>query len=234
MPMNSDSFYNRQIVFTEDGSVSFFLPDLNENYHSTHGAVQESQHVFMKMGWEEQSWKPGVDILEIGFGTGLNAWLVLGEVRRDPGSPQVYYTAVELYPVDKEQAQSLNYFEFDSPFAADERRKYFMSLHEAEWNVVSEIWPGFALEKLKVSLEDFVPAQLYDLIFFDAFAPKVQPEMWTKEVFDTMFGSLRQGGVLVTYCAKGEVRRNMIAAGFTVERVPGPPGKREMLRATKP
>lgn len=225
--MEEEKFSERELVVTSDGSSSIFLPQLNEHYHSHHGAVQESQHVFMKMGWELVfPGKEHVDILEIGFGTGLNAWLVWLDIK-STDHPAVHYTSLELYPVSDEHARQLN-------FASAEESNSFMALHEAAWNVPVQLDPKFTLEKMQTDVHQFEASRKYDLVFFDAFAPRVQPEMWTKEVFDKMFAAMNAGGVLVTYCSKGEVRRNMIAAGFTVEKVPGPPGKREMLRATKP
>ncbi len=225
--MDSDKFFDRQLVTTEDGSSSIFLAQLNEHYHSTHGAIQESQHVFMKMGWVSAILgKSEISILEIGFGTGLNAWLVLQETKQNDSSPKVYYTTLEAFPIDNELASKLNY-------ASIQETSTFMLLHSAPWNEPTLIHDRYTLDKRHIEMEAFVPARAYNLIFFDAFAPNIQPELWTKEVFDKMYSSLDTGGVLVTYCAKGQVRRNMIAAGFTVERLPGPPGKREMLRATK-
>lgn len=227
-----DEFYIREIVVTGDGSFSIFLPQLNEHYHSHHGAVQESQHVFMKMGWEEalrqaqdkRLKRNSIEILEIGFGTGLNAWLV-AEGSKKENSPEVYYSAIEAFPVSGEMAAQLNY-------CSPEQKPEFMLLHnDGDWNQGIEIHRKFALEKIQTTLADFIPFRKYDLIFFDAFAPSVQPEMWTKEVFEKLFAAMNPGGILVTYCAKGEVRRNMMATGFEVERIPGPPGKREMLRA---
>ncbi len=224
--MTGEKFYDRQLVTTEDGSSSIFVPHLNEHYHSTHGAVQESQYVFMRMGWEHAiPGKKQIEILEFGFGTGLNAWLVYEEAQKD-NSPEVYYSAIEAFPVTNEMAEQLNY-------CSPEQQPEFMKLHEVEWNAVIEITPKFALEKIQTTLADFIPFRKYDLVFFDAFAPAIQPELWTKEVFEKLFAAMNSGGTLVTYCAKGEVRRNMIAAGFAVERIAGPPGKREMLRASR-
>lgn len=224
--MNGD-FYKREIVITADGSSSIFLPEFNEHYHSHHGAVQESKHVFMKMGWEKViPGKSHVDILEVGFGAGLNSWLVCDEVKNNSEAPLVHYTSLELYPVSSEDAAKLNYIE-------DSRRGEFMSLHLSEWDKPALISQRFTLEKLNVALQDFASDRKFNLVFFDAFAPRVQPEMWTKEIFDKMFSLMKPGGILVTYCSKGEVRRNMIAAGFEVEKVPGPPGKREMIRCAK-
>lgn len=216
-----------KIVKTADGSLTLFLPELNEHYHSTHGAVQESQHVFMNAGWEQAIIdKKEIAVLEIGFGTGLNAWLVMLDVKSNSSRPTVFYTALETFPIDIELARQLNY-------ASAQDANDFMAMHNAGWNSPQELQERFTLDKQQLSLHDFTTTRKYNLIFFDAFAPNIQPELWTKEVFDKMYSSLDTGGVLVTYCAKGQVRRNMMAAGFTVERLPGPPGKREMLRATK-
>jgi tRNA U34 5-methylaminomethyl-2-thiouridine-forming methyltransferase MnmC len=222
------SFFERRIVITEDGSSSIYLPAFDEHYHSSHGAVQESKHVFMEMGWKFLAEKQDeISMLEVGFGTGLNAFLVLQECIRN-SAKQVHYTTLEAYPVSAEDAEKLNY-------AADPASKEsFLDLHRAAWNNTEKINPNFTLEKLHTPLQEFSPAEnTFDLVFFDAFAPRVQPELWTEQVFTKLFHAMKNGGVLVTYCAKGDVRRNMIKAGFNVERLPGPPGKREMLRATK-
>jgi tRNA U34 5-methylaminomethyl-2-thiouridine-forming methyltransferase MnmC len=182
----------------------------------------------MKMGWDATAInKSHIDLLEVGFGTGLNAWLVFEALRDTASGKSVHYTSLELYPVSPEHAVQLN-------FVSESDLAEFMRLHEAAWNTSVGINLRFELEKLEVSLQDFQPSRHYNLIFFDAFAPRVQPELWTSEIFQKLFALLQPGGILVTYCAKGEVRRNMIAAGFKVERLPGPPGKREMLRAIKP
>lgn len=223
-PMNS--FFNRKIITTADGSSSIYLPDFDEHYHSVHGAVQESKHVFMKMGWEPLAEKQDdISILEIGFGTGLNALLVMEACLRAPGK-KVFYHSLEAYPVSPEDAAQLKYTET--------LHEEFLRLHEAKWNEIVEIVPGFQLLKEETTLAKFLPEEnRFDLVFFDAFAPRVQPELWTEEVFRKMNRALKAGGLLVTYCSKGDVRRAMIAAGFSVEKLPGPPGKREMLRAKK-
>lgn len=223
-----ERFFDRQIVVTEDGSSSIYLPAFDEHYHSSHGAVQESKHVFMEMGWKPVAEKQDeISILEVGFGTGLNAFLVLQECLGN-SAKHVVYTSPEAYPVSVEDAEKLNY-------AVDAASKEnFFRLHSAAWNTAETIFPNFTLEKLQTTLQEFSPAEnSFDLVFFDAFAPRVQPELWTEEVFSKLIRAIKPGGVLVTYCAKGDVRRNMIKAGFAVERLPGPPGKREMLRATK-
>jgi tRNA U34 5-methylaminomethyl-2-thiouridine-forming methyltransferase MnmC len=221
-------FFNRKIISTEDGSSTVFLSELNQHYHSIHGAMQESLHVFMKMGWNVVAESERqIDILEIGFGTGLNALLVLEECLRDD-SKIVSYTSLENYPLAIEEVKQLNYVQNDL------KKELFLRLHESVWNEEVKIVDNFSLNKIRVRLEDFIPVvNKYNLIFFDAFAPDFQPELWTEEIFRKLFLSMKCGGILVTYCAKGQVRRNMIAAGFTVERLEGPPGKREMLRGIK-
>lgn len=225
------SFYRREIVFTEDGSHSIYLPELDEHYHSSHGALRESLHVFIRHGLDEKARENSgeISILEMGFGTGLNAWLALCWSLRE--NCPLRYETLEAYPVDPSAALELNYTAQAS--ATDEERSLFASLHHAAWNTETEIVPGFRFAKRETTLEDFQTAQQYDLIFYDAFAPRVQPELWTTAVFEKLFAQLKHGGILVTYCAKGEVKRNMKAAGFSVEALPGPPGKREMTRARK-
>jgi tRNA U34 5-methylaminomethyl-2-thiouridine-forming methyltransferase MnmC len=230
-----EKFLHRKIITTEDGSSSIYLPDLNEHYHSIHGAVQESKHVFIEMGWEKiqdskfkiQDSGEIISILEVGFGTGLNAFLVLQECRKN-NSVKVFYESLELYPISLDEAMNLNYAE------NEEQKNIFQKLHEAEWDKEIKIEENFQLKKNKIALEDFIPkVNTYDLIFFDTFSPEKQPELWTEEIFRKLYSGMKNEGILVTYCAKGQVRRNMIAAGFSVERLEGPPGKREMLRARK-
>ncbi|MBI3510007.1 MAG: tRNA (5-methylaminomethyl-2-thiouridine)(34)-methyltransferase MnmD [Bacteroidetes bacterium] len=237
--MNSSP--KKTIFITKDGSPTLFLPEHNEHYHSIHGAVTESKHVFMKMGLEKiqdsrlkiqnsafdklSLTNEGltISILEIGFGTGLNAFLVNVNAKANCD-----YTSIEAFPLEKEEWSAINYAN------NDEEKSVFEELHRAEWNAKIQLSQDFSLTKLETTLEKYSPAEeSFDLIFFDAFSPRVQPELWTEEVFRKMFLCLRKNGILVTYCAKGQVRRNMKAAGFEVERTEGPPGKREMLRAFK-
>ncbi|TBW26509.1 tRNA (5-methylaminomethyl-2-thiouridine)(34)-methyltransferase MnmD [Gramella sp. KN1008] len=221
----------RKIIKTADGSVTIHLPEWNEQYHSKHGAVQEARHVFLKMGLfriiEKKKFSE-LSILEIGFGTGLNAFLTYLEAERL--NLNINYTGVEAYPVALEEVKLLNY-----PEAAqvEHRASFFQKMHEAPWEKPAEISPYFRLNKQQKKFSEIRDDELYDLIYFDAFGARVQPELWTREIFDLMFKALRSGGVLVTYAAKGSVRRAMLASGFQVEKLPGPPGKREMLRAVK-
>lgn len=211
------------IIETEDGSKSVFSNVLNETYHSKHGAVQESMHVFIKSGLIELSCRQKeINILEVGFGTGLNALLTLKEC--DQLHIKVEYYALEPFPLSSEITTNLDYHKLDSRFA---------EFHKSE-NSNVEFNDHFQLHRIKKSLMEFTNEIGFDLVYFDAFGPPVQPEMWELEVFEKLFSMMNSGGIIVTYCAKGSVRRNMIEAGFTAERIPGPPGKREMLRATKP
>lgn len=218
----------REIIETEDGSKTIHLPELNESYHSIHGAVQEAKHVFLKSGWDQLAISE-YKILEIGFGTGLNAILTLIKGMKE--DKKVHYTGLEAFPITPEEVKALNYAIL--PVIQSVKSEY-EQLHESQWGKEININSEFILLKKEQKIEEFFPKEnSYNLIYFDAFAPRVQPEMWTSEVFQKMYAALSKNGILVTYCAKGEVRRNMKHTGFEVERIPGPPGKREMLRAIK-
>lgn len=218
----------REIIETEDGSKTIHLPELNESYHSIHGAVQEAKHVFLKSGWDQLAISE-FKILEIGFGTGLNAILTLIKGMKE--DKKVHYTGLEAFPITPEEVKALNYAIL--PVIQSVKSEY-EQLHESQWGKEININSEFILLKKEQKIEEFFPKEnSYNLIYFDAFAPRVQPEMWTSEVFQKMYAALSKNGILVTYCAKGEVRRNMKHTGFEVERIPGPPGKREMLRAIK-
>jgi len=221
----------RRIIKTDDGSVTIHLPEWDEQYHSKHGAVQEARHVFLKMGLHhflENNKLPEISILEIGFGTGLNAFLTLLETEKL--DQKINYTGVEAYPVSSEEISHLNYPEASQ---AEEKAGLFQKLHECNWEEKSPISTYFTLTKIQKKFDEIKDIDLYDLIYFDAFGARVQPELWTEKIFNLMFKALKKRGVLVTYSAKGSVRRAMIASGFDVQKLPGPPGKREMLRAVK-
>jgi tRNA U34 5-methylaminomethyl-2-thiouridine-forming methyltransferase MnmC len=220
----------RTIITTTDGSHTVEIPELKVTYHSRHGAVQESIHVFIEAGLRHvlgREERPSViRIFEMGLGTGLNALLTVMESEKE--KVRIQYTAVEAYPLQEEEWQALNY-------GGDEQQKQWLKqIHEAPWNEEVVISDHLTFRKEKKKLADFSTAERFHLIYYDAFAPRAQPELWTKEVFAQLCTLLEPDGVLVTYCSKSVVRRAMIAAGFTVVKTPGPPGKREMLRATKP
>ena len=218
----------REIKITGDGSATLFVPQLKEHYHSIHGAVQESMHVFIRMGLGELT--PGdIAVLEIGFGTGLNMLLTLLHGRN---FRSIGYHAVENDPLEWELVQLLKYEEYLS--LPPETGEVFRKIHLADWNSTQKLSENFVLHKIGIDLTDYLPGSNFDLIYFDAFAPAVQPELWEEDVFIKLYRALHPGGILVTYCAKGEVRRKLQDIGYNVERLPGPPGKREMLRAKHP
>lgn len=219
----------RQLEITEDGSHTLFVPQLNEHYHSTHGAIQESVHVFIDAGLRTCG-KNEINVLEIGFGTGLNAFLTMLEAEET--GKKIDYTSLELYPVSVTEAENFNY-----PALTDVSKKIdFLKLHRSPWGKWEQITLYFSLLKLQTDFSQpssFQPENTFDVIFFDAFAPEKQPEMWTQQIFHTLYNLSASNAILTTYCAKGAMRRMLQTAGFTVERLPGPPGKREILRARK-
>lgn len=219
----------REFLTTGDGSVTIHLPEWDEQYHSKHGALAEAKHVFIQAGlhfWVENNPEVQVSILEIGFGTGLNAFLTLLEA--SVMKLKIDYTGVEAFPIDTSEIEQLNY-----PHILNASESDFLKLHQINWEVSSMVTSNFNLLKRKQFFSEIKDRDTYTIIYFDAFGARVQPDLWTEEIFENMFAALKPGGVLVTYSAKGSVRRAMQAVGFTVERLPGPPGKREMLRAVK-
>jgi len=214
-----------EIVRTKDGSDTLFVSELNEHYHSVHGAIQESDHIFIRNG---VSTYPGdqVRIFEVGFGTGLNTLLTLIECI---GNKKVLYTAIENYPLESELVTGLNYPGFFPGICPE----IFKKLHSCRWDVVNKITETFRLHKM---MGDLTSMQLYgefDIIYFDAFGPEKQPEMWSDDIFRKISGITARNGILVTYSAKGEVKRSLIRNGFKVSLLPGPPGKRHFIRAVK-
>ena len=215
---------------TEDGSHTLFVPDLKEHYHSTHGALQESELVFIQNGLHHI---PGcikeINVLEVGFGTGLNALLTVIEAKKQ--RRKINYVAIEPEPVDAEMLEKLNY---SSVIGSTEATGFFKKLHEASWIYPAFLCDYFILSKIQAKLEEVtLRNEQFNLVFFDAFGPEVQPELWTEEIFDQLFKCMKPGGILVTYSCKGTVKRALKAAGFSIEKLPGPAGKREVLRAVK-
>jgi len=219
----------RQLIITKDGSHTISIPEMNVTYHSHHGAIQESMHVFINAGLNylvDTMSIPNIHIFEVGLGTGLNALLSLIEAEKL--QQPVYYTAVELYPLHETELNSLNYIE---QLKRTDLLPAFQRLHQCEWERDVPISPFFTLHKQKQSLLNVTTPALHHLVYFDSFAPAAQPEHWTKEVFEKLYPILLPGGILVTYCSKSIVRKAMQAAGFVVTKIPGPHGKREMVRA---
>jgi tRNA U34 5-methylaminomethyl-2-thiouridine-forming methyltransferase MnmC len=215
-----------QIVKTFDGSHTIYVPELNEHYHSIHGAVQESQHIFIREGYDNCNAEP-LNIFEAGFGTGLNA--LLTAVRAVKENREVYYTSIEKYPVGSDLIMSLNHYEFAGP----DGKRIFELIQSSPWEQMNCICNNFNLRKINGDLSDYIPEYPIDLVYFDAFGPDKQPSMWTREIFERISSAMRSGGILVTYSSKGEVKRNLRSAGFYVKLLPGPPGKREMISAKK-
>jgi len=218
--------FERKLLVTEDGSHSIYVEGLDEHYHSIHGALQESQHVFIKNGLNCCD-KITLSILEIGFGTGLNALLTLLEAKKNEFI--ISYQTLEKYPLQANEYSELN---FENSLGL-QNSHILQELHNCIWGNDVQISQNFTLHKTQTDLEQWQPNKMYDLIYFDAFAPDKQPNLWTEAIFKKLFDAMNSNGFLSTYCAKGQVRRNMIAAGFSVARVPGPPGKREMMIARK-
>ncbi|HZW62352.1 MAG TPA: tRNA (5-methylaminomethyl-2-thiouridine)(34)-methyltransferase MnmD [Flavobacteriaceae bacterium] len=218
----------RKIITTADGSKTIYLPAWNEHYHSKHGAMQEALHVYIKMGFTpviNRHKSRRINILEMGFGTGLNAFLTAMAAHQV--AVQTEYTGIEAFPLEAQELNVLNYAR------TAEEKDLFQQLHQTPWEKRYQISPYFTLKKCKKRFQEVDEINAYDLVYFDAFGARVQPELWTEKMFSMLYKALRKNGVLVTYAAKGTARRAMETAGFTVEKLPGPPGKREMLRATK-
>ncbi len=220
--MNKDQ--SLELKVSEDGSHTLYVQALDEHYHSVHGAIQESTHVFIKAGLLQFK-QEKLSVLEFGFGTGLNAYLTAIYAKEK----MVLYHSLEKYPVDAEIISQLNYGDaFDKQY-----QSLFQKIHELTWNKRDNVNELFQLLKEKCDFKKVELQPCYNLIYFDAFAPEVQPDLWSHDIFEKAYNALLPGGYLVTYCAKGVVRRTMQAVGFKVERLPGPPGKREMIRARK-
>jgi len=217
----------RQITLTEDGSHTLYLPEMDEHYHSVHGAIQESKYVFIESGFNLCK-KKTINVFEVGFGTGLNALLTMLEAARN--NIEVNYFSIEKYPLSAQESNVLNYTDL-----LNVNKELLQSIHECDWNSPVTITNGFILNKINndLSAEDFENFPFFDVVYFDAFAPNKQPDLWNDAIYSKIFSHCGHEAIFVTYCAKGVVRRGLQSVGFTVERIPGPPGKKEMLRAFK-
>lgn len=217
-----------EIITTADGSHTLRNKQLNETYHSIHGAVQESMHVFIQQGLQyycQRHHSKEVSILEVGFGTGLNALLTLQYVIENQIS--VRYTTIEPFPLPEEVWSKLNYG------YANGSREHFKAIHEARWDSEVSLGSGFSVLKMKTMLREVDLEGVYDVIYFDAFAPAIQPELWDYESLKKVVGALKKDGVFVTYSAKGQLKRDLRTLGLMVDTLPGPPGKNEMVRGKR-
>ncbi|WP_396161997.1 tRNA (5-methylaminomethyl-2-thiouridine)(34)-methyltransferase MnmD [Flavobacterium sp.] len=217
----------REIVITGDGSTTIRIPDWNENYHSSHGAIQEAKHVFVTHGLDVFQNQDEISILEIGFGTGLNAFITFLETLT---KDKVNYVGVEAYPISAAEVAQMNYV---SELKAAQYATNFEKMHASDWEHEIAITTQFNLTKRKQFFQDINDKNQYHLIYFDAFGYPLQPELWSEAIFVKMYEALLPGGVLVTYACRSVIKNAMLAAGFSIEKLPGAPGKREMLRATK-
>lgn len=219
-----------EIFLTQDGSHSIVARRFGVSYHSKYGALQESMHVFIDAGLKPLL-RPGgrLSVLEAGLGTGLNAFLTYLEGEKVLA--EIFYEAIEAFPLDPDFAAGLN---FPVILQVPDQGQVFEAIHQLPWGATHAFGPRFTFRKVLGRFEDYHSENTFDVVFFDAFAPGAQPEVWETEVLDHFYQALRSGGVLVTYCAKGEVKRRLRALGFQVETLVGPPGKREMVRAVKP
>jgi len=231
--------FNPQIQFTADGSHTLYIPEMEEHYHSVNGAIQESLHVYIEAGLihyffethlhiehiDIHNKKQTINVLEFGFGTGLNAFLTLVETEKR--NLKINYTSIEKYPLPTAVTNQLNYAKgFPKKLQA-----CFAQIHACEWGRFVKISDNFQIKKIQADFSDFEFDDNFDVIFYDAFAPDKQQEVWSQEIFNKIYQHTNSDGILTTYCAKGNIRRMMQTAGFQTERIPGPPGKREMLRA---
>ncbi|MDT8347511.1 MAG: tRNA (5-methylaminomethyl-2-thiouridine)(34)-methyltransferase MnmD [Flavobacteriaceae bacterium] len=222
-----------EIITTGDGSKTLYNPTLNEYYHSKHGALQEAMHVFIRAGLDffnrNRSDNTPIKILEIGLGTGLNALLSLKYAEEHHVT--IYYTGIEPFPISKEQLKDVEYPDIDS---LNKYSDFWKLMHQKSCSDYEAIGSRFYLKKITKPVLEATIAETYDLIYYDAFGPRAQPEMWEKAIFEKLYKRHAAGGIFTTYCVTGNLRRTLKDLGYSVEKIPGPPGKREMTRATKP
>ena len=218
---------NVKVIFTKDGSKTLHMPEHNEQYHSIHGAINEAEHVFIKNGLRECE-QDKLTIFEMGFGTALNAFMTYLESKKT--SQNVRYYTIENNPLPLKLVESL---EYPNTLNARNEESIFSLLHTSEWNALTTITPTFELFKISDDIQKLTLDDKVDLVYYDAFGPRVQADLWTEKIFSIISAVMKPESILVTYCAKGEVKRILKQLGFVVETLPGPPGKREMVRAKK-
>ena len=227
----SKNSLKREIKTTKDGSKTLFINELNENYHSHHGALQEARHVFIDNGLKTvQNYE--INILELGFGTGLNGLVTIDEFLKTDKNHVIHYSTIEKYPVNECEVTELSY---DSFFDEPNIKEYYRKLHECEWNKTTELFPNFFFTKYHRDFFDLKEIELpkINLVYYDCFGARVQPDLWEKPLFEMVADKMEMGGLLTTYSSKGSVRRILEELNFKVEKKTGPPGKREMINAIK-
>lgn len=223
-----DRNMKREVKLTGDGSKTIYIPDLDENYHSNHGAFNEATHIFIEQGIRPFPLDKSLRIFEMGFGTGLNAFLAFIESKTS--GYKIQYVGIEAFPVEEMLINEMDY----CSFLNWENTQDFKQLHTLPWSENHEISDDFSFKKIHQKIESYIPEnEQFDVVFFDAFGPKAQAEMWQPSILKKMYSLLKPGGFLVTYCAQGQVKRDLKAQGFIVVPLPGPPGKREMTKAIK-
>jgi tRNA U34 5-methylaminomethyl-2-thiouridine-forming methyltransferase MnmC len=216
---------NLELITTRDGSHSLYRPDLDETYHSVFGAIQESMHIFISNGLMAAD-KKCIQIFEMGFGTGLNALLTW--IESVEKQMEVKYYSIEKYPIDSALAAQLNY----PSFLSQESSGIFKAMHYSEWEVDINLG-HLILHKIHADILDYDVHPGNDLVYFDAFSPDKEPLLWSEKILHKIYDSMSDGGIFVTYSVKGEVRRMLLSTGFRVEKLPGPQGKKHILRAFK-
>jgi tRNA U34 5-methylaminomethyl-2-thiouridine-forming methyltransferase MnmC len=225
------TFNNRSLVLTEDGSHTLYVKDLDEQFHSRFGALQESEHIFIQAGLLHKNVmvNNSIAVLEIGFGTGLNALLTC--LKAEELQKEIFYHTVELYPLTCKEYSKLNYCDVINK---EKKKNLFSIIHDCNWETIQSVSTFFKLLKQRVSaLTAHYPTETFDVVYFDAFSPDVQPELWSKPLFEKIYQSMKPNGIIVTYCTKGTVKKTLVEVGFRIEKLPGPKGKREILRAEK-
>jgi tRNA U34 5-methylaminomethyl-2-thiouridine-forming methyltransferase MnmC len=218
---------NTLLTSTSDGSHTLYVKEIDESYHSLHGAIQESSHVYINAGLMKCNLQ-SIQVLEIGFGTGLNTFLTA--LYAATSGLKISYTTLEKFPLSMNKVLQLNYGKLNTSFA---QRPLFEKIHTAKWEQEEDISECFSLQKINSDFTSFQLEKKFDVVYFDAFSPEKQPEMWTEDLFRKIYLACNDNAILTTYCAKGTIRRCLEKVGFTVERLDGPPGKREMIRAIR-
>lgn len=218
----------KELKITADGSKTIYVPEIDEQYHSGHGALQEAMHVYIEHGIRSSTLPHELTIFEMGFGTGLNAFLSL--IEAESTQRKIQYHGIEAYPIENELVTNLEY----EKLLNSDYESVFFKMHQVPWDEKHQLTTFFSVQKIHAKIETYtIIPNSFDIVFYDAFGPRAQEELWHIDVLSKMYQLLKEGGILVTYCAKGQVKRDLSSLGFDVVTLPGPPGKREMIQAIK-